>query len=143
MILALSAGRDAPQELRSRLALDEAGQRKLLRSLPEAGEVLELAVLCTCHRTEIYAATSGPTSEALHAAAALLPDLRATDHHDLKFMDGPEAIEHLFRVACGLDSLVIGEPQVLGQVRHAYVLAKEEKTAGRVLSRVVDRAIRL
>lgn len=143
MILALSAGRDAPAELRARLALDEAGQRKLLRSLTTDGEVSELAVLCTCHRTEIYAAAAGPTSEALHATAALLPDLRATDQHDLKFMEGTEAVEHLFRVACGLDSLVVGEPQVLGQVRRAYVLAKEEKTAGRELSRVFDRAIRL
>lgn len=141
MILALSAGRDSPAELRVRLALDESGQRKLLRS-PRPG-VSELAVLCTCHRTEIYAVAEGPTSEALHAVAGLLPDLRPTDHHDLVFMDAEEAIEHLFRVACGLDSLVIGEPQVLGQVRRAYVTAKEEKAAGRILSRVFDRAIRL
>lgn len=143
MILALSAGRQAPAELRARLALDEAGQRKLLRSLPSGGEVSGLAVLCTCHRTEIYAATAGATTEALHIAAALLPELRATDHLDLEFMEGAEAIEHLFRVACGLDSLVIGEAQVLGQVRRSYVLAKEEKTAGRVLSRAFDRAIKL
>lgn len=141
MILALSAGREAPGELRARLALDDSGQRKLLRkSRPGVGE---MAVLCTCHRTEIYATAEGPTADALHAVAALLPDLKASDHHDLTFLEGLEAVGHLFRVACGLDSLVVGEPQVLGQVRKALTIAGEEKSAGPVLSNVFGRAIRL
>lgn len=141
MILALSAGRDSPAELRARLALDEAAQRKLLAA--DRWGVGEMVILCTCHRTEIYATGEGLTSDALHALAALLPDLRPTDHHDLRFMEGLEAVEHLFRVACGLDSLVIGEAQVLGQVRRAYVRAKNEGAAGPALSSVFDRAIRL
>lgn len=141
MILALSAGRDSPAELRARLALDEKAQRELLRA--QRLGVGEFVVLCTCHRTEIYATTDGPVSEALHVVAALLPNLRPTDHHDLRFMEGLEAVEHLFRVACGLDSLVIGESQVLGQVRRAYVQSKEEQAVGPVLSSVFDRAIRL
>lgn len=141
MILALVAGRSSPAELRARLALDEAGQRKLLRAArPGVGE---MAVLCTCHRTEIYATADGAGSEAHHTIASLLPELRASDHHDLDFPEGTAAIDHLFRVACGLDSLVIGEPQVLGQVRRAFVVAKEEGTAGPVLSNVFGRAIRL
>jgi glutamyl-tRNA reductase len=141
MILALSCGRDSPAELRARLALDEAAQRELLRA-PREG-VGELLVLCTCHRTEIYATTDSSSSDALHALAGLLPNLRPTDHHDLRFMEGLEAVEHLFRVACGLDSLVIGETQVLSQVRRAYVQAKREGAAGSVLSSVLDRAIAL
>lgn len=141
MILALSAGRDSPAELRARLALDEKAQRELLRA-PRLG-VGEFVVLCTCHRSEIYVTADGPVSEALHMVAALLPNLRPTDHHDLRFMEGLDAVDHLFRVACGLDSLVIGESQVLGQVRRAYVQSKEEQAVGPVLSSVFDRAIRL
>ena len=141
MILALSAGRDAPGELRARLALDESGQRKLLRA--ERTGVGELAVLCTCHRTELYATADGAPAEALHAVAALLPELRASDQHDMRFMEGSEAVEHLFRVTCGLDSLVIGESQVLGQVRRALVIAQEEGAAGPVLVNLLGRAMRL
>lgn len=141
MILALSAGRDAPAELRARLTLDEAGQRKLLRA--ERKGIGEIVVLCTCHRTEIYATADGPSADALHEVAAMLPDLRATDQHDLRSLEGSAAIEHLFRVACGLDSLVIGEPQVLAQVRKAYVLGQDEGTAGPVLSTVFGRAMKL
>jgi glutamyl-tRNA reductase len=141
VIIALSAGRDAPSELRARLALDEEGQRLLLRA-PRPG-VGELAILCTCHRTEVYATADGAEADAVHVVAGLLPGLRPTDQHDLRFMDGAEAIEHLFRVACGLDSLVVGEPQVLVQVRRAYVLAQQEGAAGPVLSNVFGRAIHL
>lgn len=141
MILALSAGRDSPAELRARIALDEARARELLRT-PRAG-IGELAVLSTCHRTEIYVTADGAESDALHAAAGLLPGLLPTDQHDLRYMRGVEAVEHLFRVACGLDSLVIGETQVLGQVRRAYTVAKDEGAAGPVLANIFGRAIRL
>ncbi|MDQ4149157.1 MAG: glutamyl-tRNA reductase [Actinomycetota bacterium] len=141
MIVALSAGRDAPAELRNRVALDEPGQRKLLTS-PRPG-VAELAVLSTCHRTELYATGDGLDSDIVHAVAAVMPGLTAADQHDLRFMHGVEAVEHLFRVACGLDSLVLGEPQVLGQVRRALALAEETGAAGPVLSNIFGRAIRL
>lgn len=141
MIISLSAGRDSPAELRARLALSETEQRTFLRS--HAPGIAELAILCTCHRTEVYATSDGPEADAVHAIAALLPRLQPTDQHDLRFMQGTEAIEHLFRVACGLDSLVVGEPQVLGQVRRAFVLAQEEGAAGPVLSNIFGRAIKL
>jgi glutamyl-tRNA reductase len=141
MIVALSAGRDSPGELRNRLALDEAAQRQLL-ALPRPG-VAELTVLSTCHRTEFYATGDGLDSDVIHAVAALVPGLTPTDQHDVKFMHGVEAVEHLFRVACGLDSMVIGEPQVLGQVRRALVVAEESGSAGPVLANIFGRAIRL
>src|SRR5688572_28997988 len=122
MIVALSAGRNAPAELRDRLALTEEGQRALL-SGPRPG-IGELIVLSTCHRTEIYATVDGLDSDVVHAVAAIMPGLLPTDQHDVSFMQGAEAIEHLFTVACGLDSLVVGEPQVLGQVRRALTLAQ-------------------
>lgn len=141
MIVALSAGRDSPAELRSRVALDEDAQRRLLGER-HAG-VAELVVLSTCHRTEVYATGDGAEADLVHAVAALLPSLLPTDQHDVRYMQGSEAIEHLFRVACGLDSLVIGEPQVLGQVRSAYALATQTRSAGPVLSNIFNRAIRL
>jgi len=141
MIVALSAGRDAPSELRSRLALDEIGQASLLAA-PRPG-VGELVVISTCHRTEIYATGDGLDADVVHAVAAVMPGLLPTDHHDMRFLQGAEAIEHLFRVASGLDSLVIGESQVLGQVRRAFVMAQKAGTAGPVLSNIFGRAIRV
>lgn len=141
MIVALSAGRQAPQELRERLALDEQGQKDLLVA-PRPG-LAELIVLSTCHRTEIYATGDGLDSDVVHAVAAIMPGLLPTDHHDVRFMQGADAVEHLFRVACGLDSLVIGEPQVLGQVRRALVLAQEAGATGPSLTNIFSRAIRL
>lgn len=141
MIVALSAGRDAPAELRSRLALDDQGQKELL-SAPRPG-VAELVVLSTCHRTELYATGDGVDGDLVHAVAGVMPGLLPTDHSDMRLLQGSEAIEHLFRVACGLDSLVIGEPQVLGQVRRALVIAQEAEAAGPVLTNIFGRAIRL
>jgi glutamyl-tRNA reductase len=141
VILALSAGRTSPPDLRTRLALDDAQQRAVLNA-PRPG-VGELAILCTCHRTEVYFTAEGMEADAVHVVAGLLPGLHPTDHNDLRFMEGWEAIEHLFRVTSGLDSLVIGEPQVLGQVRRAYTAARREGAAGPVLSNLFGRALRI
>lgn len=141
MIVGLSAGRQAPAELRDRLALTEAGQRELLHG-PRPG-LAELVVLSTCHRTEIYATGDGLDSDVVHAVAAIMPGLLPTDHNDVRLMQGADAIEHLFRVSCGLDSLVIGEPQVLGQVRRALTLAEQAGSTGPVLKNIFSRAIRL
>lgn len=141
MIVALSAGRDSPPDLRARLSLDETAVKAVLaQSRPG---IAELAILSTCHRTEYYATGDGLDADVVHAVAALIPGLLPTDHHDLRFMAGSEAIEHLFRVASGLDSLVVGEPQVLGQVRRAFVLASSAGAAGPVLSNIFGRAIRI
>jgi glutamyl-tRNA reductase len=141
MILALVADRTAPAELRSRLAYDEPAQRSLLDA--DRPGVGELAILCTCHRTEVYFTSVGTGSEAVHGVAGILPGLLPTDVADLQVMEGLEAVEHLFRVTCGLDSRVVGEPQVLGQVRRAYVLARDMGSTGPALANIFDRAIRL
>jgi glutamyl-tRNA reductase len=79
----------------------------------------------------------------VHGVAAILPRLLPTDVADLQVMDGLEAVEHLFRVTCGLDSRVVGEPQVLGQVRRGFVLARDMGSTGPALANVFGRAIRL
>ena len=141
MILALCAGRTAPAELRARLAYEELAQRSVLEA--ERPGVGELALLCTCHRTEVYFTSLDGESEAVHSVAATLPGLLPTDQHDLEVLTGTDAIEHLFRVASGLDSLVVGEPQVLGQVRRAYALARDVGSTGPALANIFGRAIRL
>ncbi len=141
MIIGLSAGRDSSAGLRARIALDEAGQRALLRSRRPG--IAELVVLSTCHRTEIYATADGADVDIVHEVAALLPALQPTDQHDLRTMHGSEVVEHLFRVASGLDSLVVGEPQVLGQVRRALALAQQEGAAGPLMTNVFGRAIKV
>lgn len=127
--------------MRDRLSLDEQSQKDLLAA-PHPG-LAELLVLSTCHRTEIYATGDGLEADVVHSVAAIMPGLLPTDHHDVQFMQGADAIEHLFRVACGLDSLVIGEPQVLSQVRQALVLAQEAGATGPSLNNIFGRAIRL
>lgn len=141
MILAISAGRGASLELRARLALDREGTRKVLRT-PRPG-IGELLVLSTCHRTELYVTADGSDSDAVHAAVALMPALQPADHGELTVLSGSDAIRHLYRVACGLDSLVLGEPQILAQVRDAFTLAREEGAAGPLLSNVLARTLAL
>src|SRR2546426_1651259 len=138
MILALVADRAAPAELRSRLAYDEPAQRAVLEA--ERTGVGELAILCTCHRTEVYFTSLGAESEAVHAVAAILPGLLPTDQADLQLLEGLGAIEHLFRVACGLDSRVVGEPQVLGQVRRAPAPAPGAGSPRPALAHIFRRA---
>lgn len=139
MIVALSAGRDTSAELRARLALDEAGQRALLRA---RGSIAELVVLATCHRTEVYASATGAEADVVHAIVSLLP-IGPADQPELRCLRGEESVEHLYRVACGLDSLMIGEPQILGQVRRSLLLSQQEGAAGPMVSNVFGRAIRL
>src|SRR5947209_18061563 len=105
MILALCAGRTAPAELRARLAYDELAQRSVLEA--ERPGVGELALLCTCHRTEAYFTSAGDESEAVHGVAAILPGLLPTDQHDLEVLTGTDALDHLFRVARARDSLAL------------------------------------
>lgn len=141
MILAMVAGRTAPAELRARLAYDEPTQRAVLEA--DRPSVGELAVLCTCHRTEVYFTGAGDESDAVHGLAAILPGLLPTDQNEFQLLVGLDAVEHLFQVACGLDSLVVGEPQVLGQVRRAYALARDAGSTGPALANIFGRAIRL
>ncbi|MHB8513676.1 MAG: glutamyl-tRNA reductase [Actinomycetota bacterium] len=140
MIVALVAGREAPSELRDRIALDEPAARSVLKS-SECFE--ELAVLSTCHRTELYAVSSAPMDETTQRLACMLPGLRADDLCEMRLLQDMDAVEHLLRVACGLDALVIGEPHVVAQVRKAFVMAQEEGRIAASLSMLFARALRL
>jgi glutamyl-tRNA reductase len=138
----------APVELRERLALNDEACAAGLRSLVDGDIVREGLIVSTCNRVEILSAMSteqvefgaGKLTEFLDASGSLPPGF--LDKHLYRHTND-EAVRHVFRVASSLDSMVVGEPQVLGQVRHAYSLAVEAGTAGRVLNRLVHHTFRV
>ncbi len=141
--------RVAPAATRDRLALSRRETRVLLGALAGGaggeGVVRESVVLSTCTRTEIFARTREP----VRAIALMRGGLRDVKNANAPLPDrhtfclsGRDGAHHLFRVAAGLDSLMIGEPQVLGQVRHAYALAEKEGTCGPHLTRLFQSAVR-
>jgi len=138
----------APVEIRERLAFNDAACADGLRRLVDGEIVREGLIVSTCNRVEILGATSAEQLE--FGAGQLKNFLDTSGHLPAGFLDqhlyrhtDEDAVRHLFRVASSLDSMVIGEPQVLGQVRHAYSLAVEAGTAGRVLNRLVHHTFRV
>lgn len=138
----------APVEIRERLAFDDAACAAGLRTLVDGELVREGLIVSTCNRVEILSATAneqidlgaGRVTEFLDTSGNLPPGF--LEDHLYRHTD-EEAVRHLFRVASSLDSMVVGEPQVLGQVRHAYSLAVEAGTAGRILNRLVHHTFRV
>src|SRR5688500_1217527 len=138
----------APVEIRERLAFDDAACAAGLRTLVDGQVVREGLIVSTCNRVEILSATAndhidlgtGRVTQFLDTSGNL-PSGFLQDH--LYRHTDEEAVRHLFRVASSLDSMVVGEPQVLGQVRHAYSVAVEAGTAGRVLNRLVHHTLRV
>src|SRR4030095_14936623 len=138
----------APVEVRERLAFSDAACTDGLRSLVDGDVVCEGLIVSTCNRVEILSAINSDrleqgaqrVAEFLDTARNLPPGF--LDKH-LYSHTNDQAVRHLFRVASSLDSMVVGEPQVLGQVRHAYSLAVEAGTVGRVLNRLVHHTCRV
>jgi len=135
--------RSAPIAVRERLAVGEGELGDVLRALQAHDAIREVALLSTCNRVEVTVVTHDPEDaiSAVHEwmakragieLAALLP-------HLYRHLDG-EAVRHLFAVAAGLDSLVLGEPQILGQVKVAYEHACAAGSAGHVLHRLYQAA---
>ncbi|MGQ7295282.1 glutamyl-tRNA reductase [Quadrisphaera sp. KR29] len=137
--------RTAPISLLERAALDADGARELARELC-GGAVQEAAVLATCNRVEVYAAVPSFHLGVQDLSAALAQRAGvplAELAESLVFAYGERAVEHLFSVAAGLDSMALGESQVLGQVRASLRRGQEDATVGRVLDPLVQRALRV
>ena len=136
----------APVEVRERLAFPDEACAESLRSLVDGEVVREALIVSTCNRVEVLAETAAPGARSLDHITCFLSRARRIGYEDfVKHLYSHEqemAVRHLFRVASSLDSMVVGEPQVLGQVRRAYSLAVEAGTAGRVLNRLVHHAFR-
>ncbi|MDT4969810.1 MAG: glutamyl-tRNA reductase [Acidobacteriota bacterium] len=138
----------APVGLRERLAFSDESCSAGLRSLVDGEIVDEGLIVSTCNRVEVIAATVGERWEqGKDRITGFLSRSRSIAYEDfnthLYSHADDAAVRHVFRVASSLDSMVVGEPQVLGQVRHAYSLAVSAGTAGRVLNRLVHQAFRV
>ena len=134
----------APIELRERLALTEGRAAGVLNDLRSHAQVSEAVAISTCNRTEIYLVVSDPV-EAENLALGELSrqaGIRPTELiESLYSYRGIEAARHLFRVAAGLDSMIVGEAEIQGQVKRAYELALVEGATGAILNRLFRGAL--
>lgn len=135
--------RTAPVEIRERFNLVCVDTREPLSDLARLRALRESFYLSTCNRMEVLFTT--PTfDEGISAVVGLLADIYGQTGGALKpylytYID-QEAVKHLFRVACSLDSMVVGEPQILGQIKDAYRQATEAKTSGVILNRLLHKS---
>ncbi len=134
----------APVEVRERLAFAEDDRPASLRRLRDGYGLAEAAILSTCNRSEIYAAGNGSGLEAVRRflAEERRVDVAALSSCTYEYLDG-EAAAHLFRVAAGIDSLVIGESQILAQVRQSLETSQAAGSARLVINEVFQRALRV
>jgi glutamyl-tRNA reductase len=135
----------APLEVRERLAFDADARRDALKRLRQRFDACEAVLLSTCNRVEIYLAREAhghPRREDLEIFLAEVRGLRAADFSAHLYEKSERAVVgHLFTVAASLDSMVLGETQILGQVREAYDAAREAGTAGAMLHPLFQRAV--
>ncbi len=137
--------RSAPVEVRERVAFPPCAGRPFLKRILEGGVASEAVLLSTCNRTEVYVLAED------EGARARILDLLADDRgvgrtsleEDTYWFTDDEAARHLYRVASSLDSMVVGEAQILGQVREAYRSATEERCTGPVLNRLFHTSLRV
>jgi glutamyl-tRNA reductase len=133
---------EAPVELRERLAIPRGRTEQALEKL--SNYVPEGVILSTCNRTEIYASV-GHQGSGVRALTRFLCDISGLEDHELgehlRSHWQEDAARHLFRVAAGLDSMILGEGQILGQVSQAYELASKRGPLNAVLARLFDRAV--
>ena len=134
--------RTAPVELRETVDFARRGLPVAIEALRERTPAREAVVLSTCNRAEIYAGAD--SDAAAESCARFIGEFHgvawSTIEPHLVVYRGPEAADHLFRVAAGLDSLVVGEPQILGQVKDAFTAASELKSTGALTHRLFTTA---
>ncbi|MBJ8339791.1 MULTISPECIES: glutamyl-tRNA reductase [Antrihabitans] len=138
--------RSAPVAVLERVAISETDRPKLTDKMLASSHISEAMIVSTCNRVEVYAVV-----DAFHGALAEVGELLAkhagmpmadlTKHAYVRYSEA--AAEHLFAVASGLDSMVIGEQQVLGQIRSAYASSDAQQAAGRVLHELAQHALRV
>jgi glutamyl-tRNA reductase len=131
-------------DLRERLFFPERELPKALDALGEVPELAERMILTTCNRVEVYGVAEGPLSQTVESVVACLGRQRGLDptQFDGAFYThtAAAAARHVFRVASSLESMVLGEPQILGQVKSAYSIARAEQSTGIVLNNLLEQA---
>jgi glutamyl-tRNA reductase len=132
--------RTAPVEVRERVVFEPARIPDALQQLRGLPAVRESVIVSTCNRTELYCVTDQPGPDQFGDWLQRYHGLASPLHHSLYHHDEDQAVEHAFSVASGLDSMVLGEPQILGQLKDAYRVAQESGTTGPVLNRLFQSA---
>jgi glutamyl-tRNA reductase len=133
----------APVEIREKVAFSPTAMADPLHKMLALESVCEALIVSTCNRVELYATSRDPERAAAQMRHFLADfhglDYAKIDEH-LYDLRGEEAIRHVLRVSASLDSMIIGEPQILGQIKTAYGYASEFKTAGLILNRFMHKA---
>ena len=135
--------RTAPVNVRERFAFPDARVPAVLKQLRDSGAASEAVILSTCNRVELYAVTTLEPRAAFPALQDFI--LKCHDYRDpvqdeFYSLAEPHSLEHLFKVACGLDSMVLGETEILGQLKKAYDLALQGGHSGARLNKAFQKA---
>jgi glutamyl-tRNA reductase len=134
--------RTAPVEVREQFAFASTEMTDALSRVLEGNGVAETALISTCNRTEFYLHLSDPEAAIPHVIQTLADQARELEKPADRYLyvrRGPEAVEHLFKVVSGLDSMVLGEVQIQGQVRDAYEIARSLTGQRRAVRAVFNR----
>ncbi|WP_100405020.1 glutamyl-tRNA reductase [Bacillus solitudinis] len=138
--------KSAPVEIRERFSFQEAELPVALKQLRNQKSILECTIISTCNRTEIYV-VADQLHTGRHYTKAFLAEWFGLPKDDftlyLDVREDHHAIEHLFNVACGLDSMILGETQILGQVRDSFLLAQQEQATGTIFNQLFKQAVTL
>lgn len=133
----------APVEVREKLSIDDQSLSHALSKLKSHAHAAEFCLVSTCNRTELYAVAN--TRVADDMLVSFLAAYSGVKREDLDacvcIHAGHHAVKHLFQVACGLDSMAVGETQILGQIRSAYCIADDVESTGAVLNSLFQKAI--
>jgi len=140
MFVAGLSYKTAPVELRERLAVSPSTLRCSGCRLKIGGDLEEVVLLSTCNRVEVYGVAAKVNGNVHGLFRHLGSGTRDFESH-LYVHEGDDAVRHLFSVAGGLDSMVLGETEITGQLKHAYQTAQESKLTGRVLNRAFQTAL--
>jgi len=136
--------RTAPVEIRERLAFSETDLPLAMTTLKNKKSILENMIVSTCNRTEVYAVV-----DQLHTGRYYIKQFLAEWFNlnqeefvsHLNIQENESAVDHLFNVTCGLNSMVLGETQILGQIRNSFLMAQDNGTTGTIFNHLVKQAI--
>lgn len=136
----------APVEMREKFAFQESELPEALSQLRKMKSILECTIVSTCNRTEVYVVADQLHTGRHYTKTFLAEWFDLSKEAFLPYLDIREnehAIEHLFRVSCGLDSMILGETQILGQVKTSFLLAQEQQATGTIFNQLFKQAITL
>src|SRR6266481_6076084 len=132
----------APVELREQLSVKQSELADRARKLKSRGELDEIVLLSTCNRVELYGTTQRSSSDIKSLFQFLSSEARELDPY-IYLHEDVDAARHLFRVTAGLDSMVLGETEITGQIKNAYEIARAAGLTGRVLNRLFQKAFQV